>query len=85
MGEILSQFVRRQVHIVEGDDPRDGLLHDLGSPAGFAPGVKTLAAFESEHLEHGHQRAKTLPGTAIGVMVVISPAEAELILPRFCA
>ena len=78
--EIQLRFLRHQVHVGKDHNARDGLLGDLRAPAGFGAGVVALALGKAELQQELHQVHEVLAGAAEGVMVVIAPAQAELVL-----
>ena len=79
-GEVNLRFLGQQVHVGEDDDADDGLLGDLGAPAGLGAGVVTLAFGEAELEQEVHQVHEVRAGAAEGVVVVVAPAEAEPVL-----
>src|SRR5262249_52642102 len=54
---------------------------DLGAPAGLATCVKPLATGETELLEQSDERGEIATRRAIGVVIVIGPAQSQHILP----
>src|SRR5437899_2089466 len=83
MGEIVEQFIGSEIDVVEGDDFGRWLLHDLRAPPGFAAGVEAFADGEAEFFPKANQSGKMPSRGAIGVMVVIRPAQAQAILAGF--
>src|SRR5664279_2262238 len=57
------------------------MLHHLRTPARVEAGVETLAAEEAELLQHADERREVLAAAPVGVMIVVRPADAELVLP----
>src|SRR6266403_5841195 len=45
------------------------------------PGVKTLTAMKPQLLEQRHQRRELLAGRPVRVVIVIPPADPDLVLP----
>lgn len=78
--EIDLSFFRHQVDISKDDDSDDGLFRDLRAPAGFGAGVVTLTFLETDFEEKLDEIDEVFARATEGVMIVISPAEAELIL-----
>ncbi len=83
VGKIDEQLIGSQVNVIEGDDVGDGLLENLRAPAGFAAGVEALADGEAEFFPKADESGEIAARGAIGVVVVIGPAEAEAILAGF--
>lgn len=81
VGEIAGDLMGGEVDVGKHDDRGLRLLDHLGSPACFLAGVESLTALESEFLERGDESGKVGPAGAVGVVVVVSPAEAEFVLP----
>src|SRR5213079_2859241 len=67
----------------KGDDPRVRLLHHLRAPAGFLARIEALAADEAELLPDADQPGEVLARGAVGVVVVVGPANAEAVLTGF--
>jgi len=79
-GKINLGFFGHEVHIRKDDNADDGLLGNLGAPTGFGAGVVTLAFLEAEFQEEFVEVHEMFAGTAKGVVIVVAPAEAELVL-----
>ena len=73
-------FIRRKIDIGENDNAFEGLLEDLGAPAGFRAGVVTFPPLEPQHLERLHQIDKAFSRGAESMMVEVCPTQAERIL-----
>src|SRR4051812_44869256 len=80
MGKIVEQFIGREIDVVESDDLRRRLLHHLRAPAGLAACVEALANLEAQFLPHTNQRREMPARRAIGVMIVVGPAQTQAIL-----
>src|SRR5262245_53800096 len=81
MRKVVHQLVGREIHVVEGHNPRHWMLGDLRAPAGLATRVEALPKLETQDLPHGNESAEVLPRTAVSVMVVVGPAKPQAILP----
>ena len=79
-GEINLGLFWHQVHVGEHNDSNYGLLANLSAPARFSAGVIAFPLLKPEFLEKGDQVHKMLARTPERVMIVISPAEAKLVL-----
>src|SRR4051794_24133490 len=75
--------MRFQVYVTEGHDAFDRLLKDLSAPPSLGSGVVTFASFKAKFFEHSHQIDEVLARRPKCVMVMVSPAEAKLVLPLF--
>ena len=82
-GKIQLRLVRHQIHIRKNCDADQRLLGNLRAPAGFGPGVIAFAFFKSKREQKFVQVHKKPARATKGVMVVVAPAEAELVLPEF--
>src|SRR5882757_1476107 len=82
-GKIQLRFLGHQVHVRENRDAHKGLLGDLRTPAGFSPGVIALAFFKAKREQEIREIHEMLTRTTERVMVVVAPAETELILAEF--
>src|SRR3954470_10438161 len=80
VGEISSDFLRREIDVGENDNASLRLLDDLSAPARLAAGIKTFAAVETHLLEDCDQVRERLAAGAVRVMIVIGPTKAEAIL-----
>jgi len=81
--KIDEQLIGSQVNVIEGDDVGDGLLENLRAPAGFAAGIEALADGKTEFFPQADESGEIAARGAIGVVIVIGPAEAEAILAGF--
>jgi len=72
-----------QVDIDEKDDPGMWVFEDLRAPSGFGSRVEAFTALESHGNETLQEWLEGLPGAAVGVVVVVGPADAELVLSAF--
>ena len=77
VGEVGGHFFGREIDIGEDHHAGVRLFDDLRTPTGFAAGVETLAALEAHLFEHGDQMRERGAAGAVGVMIVVGPAEAE--------
>src|SRR5207248_8074502 len=82
-GEVDFGFFGLEVHVAKSDNAFDWLFEDLRAPTGLRASIVTFAAFEAELLKRAHQIEEMTPRGAKGVMIVIGPTEAELVLARF--
>jgi len=80
MREICRQLIGGEIDIVEGDDAADGMLADLRTPAGLRAGVEALTQGEAEFFPEGDQLREVFAARAVGVVIVVGPAEAQFIL-----
>lgn len=81
--KVSKHFVRSQVDIGKDDDAAIRLFEHLGSPAGGLSRVESFAADEAQLLQDRHERCECFAAGSVRVMVMIGPAKAEAILPRF--
>ena len=82
MGKIAGDFFGRQIDVGKNHDSGGRLFEHLGPPAGIAAAVETFAALEAKLLEDVDQPGEIAAAGAIGMMVVIGPADAQPVLPR---
>lgn len=82
-GEINLGFFGHEVHVGEDHDADDRLLGNLRAPTGFRAGVVALAFLEAEFEQKFDEIDEIFARAAEGVMIMVAPAEAELILTAF--
>ncbi|MCA9101765.1 MAG: hypothetical protein KDA63_11470 [Planctomycetales bacterium] len=80
VGKITGNFVRRHIYVREDDEPRLCLFEHLSSPAGLLAGIEAFAARKTERLQHLDEQVEAVATGAEGVVVVIGPAEPQLLL-----
>ena len=81
VAEVAHQLIGGEIDVIEGDDAGGGRFHDLRAPSRLPAGVEALATVEAQLFQECHVPRKILPRAAIGVMVVIAPAQPQLVLP----
>jgi len=77
------RFFGHEIHIGKDDDADDGLFRNLRAPTGFGTSVIAFAFFESELEQELDEIDEMFARAAEGVMVVIAPPKAELVLAPF--
>lgn len=81
--EINLSFFGHQVDVREHNDADHGLLGNLRAPTRFSAGVITLAFLEPEFQQEFDEIDEMFARAAESVMIVVAPAETELILSAF--
>src|ERR1700736_6488841 len=74
-------FLRHQIDISKNRDPGGEVFENLSAPACLCPREVTFPLLKPELEEEGHQVRKKSAGGSKGMMIVITPAEAQRILP----
>ena len=79
-GEIDLRFLGHEVDVREDYDADEGLFGDLRAPTGFSAGVVALAFLKAELKQEFDEIDEMFARAAERVMIVVAPAETELIL-----
>ena len=82
VGEVVGDLGRRQVNVGEYNHLAFLLFQHLGPPARFPPRVEPFAAYESQVLQESNQPRKVFAAAAVGVVIVVGPAQAQGVLAR---
>ncbi len=82
-GKIQLRLIRHQVHVGKNCDAYERLLGNLRAPTSFRTGVIAFAFLETERKQEIREVNEMLARTAERMMIVVAPAEAELILAKF--
>ena len=80
VGEVAGDFFGREVDVGEDHHLAGRLLHDLRAPTGVDAGVEAFAAGDAERFHQLDEAGEILAAAAVGVVIVVAPAEAERVL-----
>ena len=72
-----------QIDISEDNKLTLFLFEDLSAPARFLSGIESLSTREAEQFKYLDQMLKVLPTTAVGVVIMVGPAQSQRILSCF--